>query len=229
MCGRYTLATPVDVLVDELELQAAPEVTPRYNIAPTQESLIVVRSGDARSARKARWGFGTEGGRPMFNARSETVSAKPTFRDSFERRRCLVPADGFYEWRGRRGERRPSYFNRADGRPMMFAGLWERWSPDTLGSDRPTCAFTILTTAANELVAGVHDRMPVILEETSFALWLDPRTPTSALSSPLASYPADLMSLRRVGRTVNNVRIDSPACLQAPRQTELDLLTDSPR
>jgi len=225
MCGRYTLTTPGDLLAEELGLDSAPDVAPRYNIAPTQESLIVVQPATDRIAKKAVWGFGGGRGSLLINARSETVAKKPAFRDAFVSKRCLIPADGFYEWLGGRGQRQPIYFSPADRRPMAFAGLWEWLADDPAGFD-PAAVFTILTTSANELVARVHDRMPVILDRSSFSLWLNPETPVAELAGSLVPPPARALSHRPVNRAVNDVRFDSPACLDPPRELQLDLLTN---
>src|SRR5262245_30614970 len=182
MCGRFTLRTPMTVLVEHFALEVRadrqlPLFEARYNIAPTQEVLAVREVDGAREASKLRWGLIPSwskepgGGPPMINARSETLAEKPTFRTAFRRRRCIIPADGFYEWRksdeGAKGKKQPYWIHRSDGGPVGFAGLWESWR-DSIES------CTIVTTAANRTLSQLHDRMPVILAPGDYAEWLNP-------------------------------------------------------
>ena len=217
MCGRYTLFSNIS------ELQArfgfvmdAPAPEPRYNIAPTQSVLAVVNDGERRG-EMMRWGLvppwakDVKVGNRMINAVSETAAAKPAFRSAFRRRRCLVLADGFLEWRREGKQRAPLYFSRKSGEPMAFAGLWENWqSPG--GEWIRSCA--ILTTAANSLIEPVHNRMPAILSSETEPLWLDPLTETPANLGPLLA-PAlpELLDVREVSPTVNNVRNQGPDCI----------------
>lgn len=192
MCGRFTLSVSAGDLARlfDLEPSRIPPLQPRYNIAPTQPVLVVraSRSSD-REAVFMRWGLIPSwardpaiGGR-MINARSETAADKPAFRAAIRRRRCLIPADGFYEWRPEGRVKQPYFLHPADGRPLAIAGLWERWAaPD--GGDIESCA--LLTTAANAAVAALHDRMPVIVDPCDVERWLDP-----TLTDPVAV--ADLM------------------------------------
>lgn len=169
MCGRFTLRVPAAELVEIFRLLRRPDVQPRYNIAPTQPVAVVRRIDRGRELSMLRWGLvpswakDPKIGARMINARAETVATKPAFRTALRRRRCLVPADGFYEWaKSAGGTKQPHYITRRDGRPFAFAGLWESWDgPD--GSSIESC--TIVTTEANDLVGRIHDRMPVILSE----------------------------------------------------------------
>ena len=205
---------------------AAAECSPRWNIAPTQDVLIA--RDDAQGVRElaaVRWGLippwakDTKMSARMINARSETASEKPSFRDAWRRRRCIIPADGFYEWL-RVGERkRPFCFRRADGDPMAMAGLWESWrSPQ--GDTIESCS--ILTTAANTVVGTIHDRMPVILGAVDFDAWLDvdgsDGRAVSALTGPCSD---DVLVAYEVSTLVNSARNDQAACCE-PLPTQRD-------
>jgi putative SOS response-associated peptidase YedK len=207
---------------------------PRYNIAPSQMILVLrpagagqgeistaapsTPGGPAAELLSMRWGFlpawAPEGTGAMINARAETAADKPTFRDAFRRRRCLIPADGFYEWAKSSRRKEPHWIHLRDEPPFAFAGLWERWH------DFDTCA--ILTTAANPLLAPFHDRMPVILTESASPQWLDPETEPPALRGLMQSYPAEQMQERAVGPRVNSVAHDDERCL-APAVIERQL------
>jgi putative SOS response-associated peptidase YedK len=201
------------------DLSAAPDLGPRYNVAPTQP-VAIVRGGDAgRELAVARWGliphWSKDAGlaAKLINARSETVAEKAAFRDAFRRRRCLIPADGFYEWAAVPGEKhkRPHHFRMRDGRPFTFAGLGERWHGEGGPEPLETCA--ILTTGANAVVQPVHERMPVILLPADYAAWLDPSTPPGQLHALLRPYPAEEMTAVPVGPYVSNPRNEGPHCL----------------
>lgn len=219
MCGRYTLFTNISELQERFGFVLdAPGPEPRYNIAPTQQALAVVSDGWRRGGMM-RWGLvppwagDVRVGSRMINAMSETAAVKPAFRAAFRRRRCLVLADGFFEWRRAGKERTPVYFSRKSGGPMAFAGLWESWQSPT-GERIRSCA--ILTTAANELIAPLHHRMPVILSAETEPLWLDPLTETPDTLEPLLMpAPPDLLDAREVSPLVNNVRSDGPGCIAA--------------
>ncbi len=216
MCGRYTLSTPGSAVAELMELETAPRLAPRYNIAPTQESAVVRLAGDRRSLAQLRWGlvpYWAEDpgiGSRMINARAETAAAKPAFRSSLRRRRCLVPADGFYEWRRTAAGKQPYLIRLAEGGAFAFAGLWDRWAPhhgETIES------FTILTTRPNELTAAVHNRMPVILPRRHHDLWLDPtEARTERLEGVLQPFPAAEMTLFPVSTVVNKPANDVPEC-----------------
>ena len=220
MCGRFSLSTPGEILAEAFGLEEPPQLDPRHNIAPTQ-TVATIRSdeGGRRSAHMCRWGLvpawarQTWRGRPLINARSETAERSPAFRTAFARRRCLLPADAFYEWKALPGARRkqPFLIRMADGNPFGLAALWE---PATGGPGAvETC--TILTTEPNDLVRGIHDRMPVILEPGSYGLWLDPAAHASAqLRALLGPYPGERMVAYPVSTRVNNPRNDEPACAE---------------
>jgi putative SOS response-associated peptidase YedK len=192
--------------------------TSRYNIAPTQPVATVPNDG-ARQVQFFTWGlvpFWAKDpaiGNRMINARSETAAEKPAFRAAYRRRRCLILADGFYEWRAEPGSRSktPMYVRMASGEPFAFAGLWEIWRPD----DTPLLSCTILTTEPNELVAPIHNRMPVILPREQYDRWLDPEEQRAGtLDDLLKPYPADAMTAYPVSRFVNNPANDAPAAIQ---------------
>jgi putative SOS response-associated peptidase YedK len=222
MCGRFTLRSEPRTVAGLFDLPDVPDLAPRYNVAPTQQVPTVRASLDrpGRELSMMRWGLvpswaaDVSIGNRLINARGETVAEKPTFRSAFKRRRCLVPADGFYEWKATIGKKtkQPYHFTMKDGRPFAFAGLWESWQRD--GEDEIE-SFTIVTTAANELLAEYHDRMPVILHPDDYDLWLDPKvTDRDRLEPLLAPYPPDDMAATAVNTLVNNPRNDSPECLE---------------
>lgn len=231
MCGRYTLAGPNPAQVRErFALGEDVEVRRRWNIAP-QDDVVAVTT-DREGAPRGdvlRWGLvpfwaqDPKIGARMINARAETVADKPAFRDAFAQRRCLVVADGFYEWQPRPGGRRkqPFHIARGDHAPFAFAGLWATWRPK--GADRdvePLRTCTIITTEANARVADIHDRMPVILLPEQEEAWLDPATPPDVLRELLVPLPADLTARREVGFAVNDARHDAPDCLDPPPPEE---------
>ncbi len=208
MCGRFTLQTPAKTLVKQFQVTETPTVEARYNIAPTQAILAVHETPDGREMKLLKWGLvpswakDASMGARLINARSETVAEKPAFRDAFKRRRCLIPSDGFYEWQRTEGKKQPFFFQLKDGQPFVFAGLWDRWTGDD-GKVIESC--TILTTAANELLVPVHDRMPVILHEEDYELWLgeDVRK-QDLLTDLLQPFPASEMISYPVGTRVNS-------------------------
>jgi putative SOS response-associated peptidase YedK len=218
MCGRFLLTTPASDLAELLGLSTPPALVPRYNIAPTQ-TIGIVRArgvGPAREWAEVRWGlvpFWSEEPTtraPLFNARADTAAAKPAFREPLHRRRCVVPADGFYEWKREGRARQPYLFRRRDGAPLVLAGLWERWSK---GDAPPLESCTILTTSPNALVAAAHDRMPVVLAAEDFARWLDPAlTSPGAVQDLLVPCAEDLLEALPVGPQVGNSRFDDPSC-----------------
>jgi len=225
VCGRYTLTAPDPAaLRARFPLGESVVIEPRFNVAPTDDVLAVTtdREGAPRG-ELLRWGLvphwakDPSVGARMINARAESVAEKPAFRDAFERRRCLIVADGFYEWQAREGARKqPWWITRADHAPFAFAGLWSVWH-DGDGPDDPilrTC--TIVTTAASASVAPMHDRMPVILPPAAEETWLDHGTPASVLQDLLAPFPDAQTDARPVGFAVNDARHDAPDCLDPP-------------
>lgn len=218
MCGRFTLTAVPHRLQVRFGLAAAPEgVAPRYNIAPSQ-TVLVIPNRTPRLARPARWGLiphwakDAAIGHRMINARGETVASRAAFRDALERRRCLIPADGFYEWK-REGTRRrtPFYLRAHDGQPFALAGLWDVWRPPA-GAAVASC--TIITTQANDVVAAIHDRMPVILPPAAFDAWLAPAPqPVAVLQAWLAPCPPAWLEAAAVSDLVNSPDNDDPACI----------------
>src|SRR5947209_3785240 len=173
MCGRYRL-TRADRLAEKFDAELVEELHPRYNIAPTQPVPVVRANGSRRGITSMRWGlipnWAKDASTSQINARSETLLEKPAFKESFERRRCLIPADGFYEWKRSGKSKQPFHFGMTDDSLFAFAGIWDRWrSPQ--GPTVESCA--ILTTGANELLRDVHDRMPVILKPEKYQEWLE--------------------------------------------------------
>lgn len=226
MCGRIVSSTPMAVLAEQFlvaDVRSA-EVAARYNVAPTDEVVAVAASryGERRSGTMSwglvpSWATGPEPGRRMINLRSEGLAGCPGFRRTLQRRRCVVPADGFYEWRreddGR--SKQPYLVRSPDGRALALAGLWDVWrSPgDPERAPLRTCA--ILTTEPNELVAGLHDRMPVILAPDACDMWLDPAvTDVDLLMDLLRPYPSERLEMWPVSTAVNSVRNDGPALVE---------------
>jgi putative SOS response-associated peptidase YedK len=216
MCGRFAQRTSAREIAKTFGV-AVPEMNARYNIAPTQDVLAVRRQTEGREAIMLRWGLvpawakDNSMGARLINARSETVTDKPAFREAFKRRRCLIPASGFYEWQRQGTRKLPYYFQMKDGRPFAFAGLRERWV-DADGAEIETCA--ILTTECNDLLRPVHERMPVIIASTDYDQWLDPQVyQTESLRTLLRPYPAAEMDAYPVGLHVNNPAHDDEQCL----------------
>ena len=224
MCGRFTQRFSWREVHYFMNLTGpALNLRPRYNVAPGQDVAAVRQAEDGRRLSMLRWGLipfwsrEPNIGYRMINARAETAAGKPAFRAAYRARRCLIPADGFYEWQRKGKVRQPWYFGLNDGGLMAFAGLWERWTipdgiklPRSLAERAPGDAVescTILTTAANETLAPVHHRMPVILPPDAFDPWLDGR-PVA-----LDPYPADAMTLQPVSTWVNNASNDDPRCV----------------
>jgi putative SOS response-associated peptidase YedK len=219
MCGRFTLRTPARDLVEIFELLREPELSPRYNIAPTQNVAVVRQDGKSRQLSLIRWGLvpawskDPKAGPPIINARSETIATKPSFRTAFKRRRCLIPADGFYEWQKKADSKTkiPHYIRMAKDRAFAFAGLWETWHGND-GSALDSC--TIVTTDANDLMRPLHDRMPVILPEENFAQWLDPKNENAPeLEALLRPYASNEMTAFPISTMVNSPRNERPECI----------------
>jgi putative SOS response-associated peptidase YedK len=207
MCGRFTLKSPGRIKFDRVHGSNLPPLFPRYNIAPSQNVLAVVQNDGEREAASLQWGLipsWSKDGKGFINARSETIEDKPSFSESFQRRRCLIPADGFYEWQRLGKIAQPYYFQMQDESPFAFAGIWDEWQAD--GKAIASCA--IITTAANELLARIHDRMPVILPSESQDKWLDDESEPGTLRNLLAPFPASEMLSHAVGYDVNHPKID---------------------
>ena len=220
------LTTPVDALRQLFLFTERPNLAPRYNIAPTQEVPIVrpTRDGAARELIMVRWGLvpywadDPKIGNRLINARRESVARTAAFREAYQRRRCLVPADGFFEWQKDGRTRRPLLVRRKDQAPFAFAGLWERW-PQPGGGVLRSC--TIITCPANELIAPVHDRMPVILAPDDYGRWLDPSQADGR--ELLEPYPAAELEAFPVNPRVNSPQYDDPECI-APLAVQGSLL-----
>lgn len=217
MCGRFVQATPGEVIAQVFGLDAAPQLTPRYNVAPSQHAAIVREEGGRRLV-PCRWGLvpswakdPTIGNR-LINARAETLAEKPSFRKALAFRRCIVPATGFYEWRREGATKTPYFIRLASGLPMGLAGLWERWQPP----EGPAVeTFAIVTTEANPFMAAIHDRMPAILPPEAFALWLDPQLrDATRVQELLAPAPPGWLEAYPVARQVSNPAYDAPDCIE---------------
>jgi putative SOS response-associated peptidase YedK len=228
MCGRYSLSSSAELVREVFALELTPDLVPRWNIAPTQEAPVVRREdGGARRLAMLRWGLLDERAAApnsgQMNGRSETVDSLAIFRDSFRRRRCLVPADGFYEWKALEGTRHPFHIRRHDRAPLAFAGVWGRWQR---GRDVVE-SFTILTTTPNDLVRPLHDRMPVILPRSSWELWLLPHTEVEDLRTLLVPSEGAELEAVPVSPYVNRADHEGAECLRvvpAPVARQLSLL-----
>jgi putative SOS response-associated peptidase YedK len=219
MCGRYTLTSSPEQVARRFGLAAPVPLAARYNAAPGQQVATIAVScpGELPQLALRRWGLvpawakDPRVGARLINARSETAAERPAFREAFRRRRCLVPADGFYEWDARRAPRQPYHVALASGEPFGIAGLWERW---TGSGGEAIESVALLTTAANERLRPLHHRMPAILAPADQAAWLDPGLSDPAtLRVLLAPAASDAIALRPVGLLVNDVRNDDPRCL----------------
>ena len=220
MCGRFTLTADPNDLREAFPWLNIPEAPPpRYNVAPSQPVAVIPNDGRNQMdyfvwGLIPSWAKDPSIGNRMINARAETLTEKPSFRTAFRRRRCLIPADGFYEWKQETGgkSKTPMYIRLKSGKPFALAGLWERWDSKD-GSTILSC--TIITTQPNELMQTIHNRMPVILPPQTYTQWLDPGEPNLAdLSGLLQPYPAEEMTAYPVSRLVNSPANDLPACIE---------------
>lgn len=226
MCGRFTLIAEPDSLSEIFQVWGLSncKLSAKYNIAPTQMVLTVLYNSQSqqREYQWLRWGLiprwakDSRIGARLINARAETLTEKPSFRSAFKRRRCLVLADGFYEWKHLEGKKQPYYFHLNNKQPFAFAGLWEQWqSPG--GEKIISC--TIVTTNANELLQPIHNRMPVILQRSDYEKWLDPQLMiTEPLQELLQPYPAEYMSAYAVSVRMNNPNLNSRECIIRKRE-----------
>jgi putative SOS response-associated peptidase YedK len=226
MCGRFTQSQTAEMIAEVFQVAEVPPLTPRYNIAPTQSVSTVLQTPEhsERQFRQLHWGLipswakDPKMGAKMINARAETVAEKPAFRSAFKQRRCLVLADGFYEWKRLERKKQPYYFRLDDGKPFAFAGLWEHWEGPE-GEAIASC--TLLTTAPNDLLRSVHDRMPVILHPQDYDLWLDPEVKAPDVLQPLLQpYPTEAMTGYPVSTLVNNPASDRPECVSPQEAVE---------
>jgi len=224
MCGRFTQERPASELAEIFAAEPlADELGARYNVAPTDEAFVIVQREDRRAVTAYRWGLvphwatDAKSASRMFNARAETITASPAFREAFRRRRCIVPVDSFYEWKREGTVRQPYRVSRDDGMPLALAGLWAGWRD--LETEEVRRTFTIVTTTPNDAMADLHDRMPVVLDETLWDRWLiDGRAGPPIDPGELLAMlqPTDAVPLRiyPVNRYVNDVRRDGPELIE---------------
>lgn len=222
VCGRYSLFTDYAILMERFNIEETAvgegEYTPSYNVAPSQQIIAIINDGHKNRLGTLRWGLippwakDEKIGYKMINARSETVAEKPSFRNAFKKKRCLVVADSFYEWQRKDGGKIPMRIKLKTGEPFAFAALWESWkAPD--GKTVNTCS--ILTTEANSLMESIHDRMPVILTKEEEKIWLDPNVDDAeTLKSLLKPYKADEMEAYRVSEEVNSPKNNTPELIE---------------
>jgi putative SOS response-associated peptidase YedK len=224
MCGRFTLTeSDRELLAGRLGIaaDALADYRPRYNIAPLQGHFVITTEYENRKLLAAKWGlvphWAKNGSRAAqsINAKAETVEVKPTFGEAFTRRRCAVPADGFYEWTGTKDSRRPLWIHRHDGELLLFAGLYETWKAEA-GQSETT--FTILTCAPNSVMSPIHNRMPVILSERDADDWMNPReSEPLSLKRLLVPAPAELLAVQSASLLVNNVKNEGPELLDGSK------------
>jgi len=226
MCGRYTLTITPEMLRTLINFKVTPNLEPRFNIAPTQMAPVVRANGDGRRRiDMLRWGLIPSWSRDMsvasklINARGETVAQKPSFRDAYQERRCLIPVDGFYEWRKEGDTKQPFRIGFRGGKPFVFAGLWESWTApeEAENAGEKIETYTIITTDANTTIAPIHHRMPVIVDPVDFDRWLT-GTPAEA-ANVIRAFPEDDMAFYRVSTRVNNVRNDDAECIEPLQKT----------
>ncbi len=220
MCGRFTLRTPTKTIVEAFDLAGAPDLKPRYNIAPTQQ-IGAIRLNSETGTRQLsmfRWGLvpswadDPKIGYRMINARAESVAVKPSFRSAFKKGRCLIVADGFYEWKKTGKNKQPYFIRLQNDEPFAFAGLSEHWHR----GDQVIGSATIITTEPNELMQGIHDRMPVILSPDDYELWLEPDFHGQGkLLEMLKPYPAEEMEAYPISTLVNNPSNEDAKCIEA--------------
>ncbi len=222
MCGRYSQRQSAKIIAQAFQVNDVPTLEPRYNIAPTQSVPTVLQTSAStnRQFKMLHWGLipswakDSKMGAKLINARAETVAEKPAFRSAFRQRRCLVLADGFYEWQQQehKKQKQPFYFRLSDERPFAFAGLWEHWKGED-GEEIESC--TLLTTEANELMQPIHNRMPVILDPKDYDLWLDAEVKKPELLQPLLHpYGSEEMTAYPVSTVVNKPSNDSAECIE---------------
>lgn len=219
MCGRFAQQRPSSELAEIFDAEdLADDPGERYNVAPTDDASVIVQREDRRAVTRYRWGLiphwadDRREAAKRINARGETVASNPSFRDAFRKRRCVVPVDAFYEWRRSGGTRQPFRIASADGAPLALAGLWAGWrDPET---EQVVRTFTIVTTTPNELVGQIHDRMPVILADDDWRLWLDPAlADLGELRGLIVPAASGTLTTQAVSTLVNSVRNDGPELL----------------
>ena len=221
MCGRFTLRTPTQTMASLFDGLRFPDLTPRYNICPTQNVIGIRQNENGKNeVAELRWGLvpfwadDLKIGARMNNARSETAATKPSFRNAFKRRRCLLLADGFYEWKKEADRKQPYYISRRDDQPFFMAGLWESWTDKSTENSKPVETCAILTTEANAMMEPIHDRMPVILDPEAIEFWLNKNSSDrEKLEALLVPYVPDELRSFRVDPMVNRTINDSPQCI----------------
>ena len=222
MCGRFAQKIPFEALQQNFNIRTIDsDIIPNYNVAPTQEILVIIKHDNENTLEKFHWGLvpfwakDTSIGSRMINARAETVSQKPSFRNAFKKRRCLIPADGFYEWKGEKGHKQPYYVSTPSDKLFAFAGLWESWTNKESDEESVYKSCTIITTAASDSIREIHHRMPVILDPDFYEKWLnveiqDPKELESVLQDGIIHdvkyYP--------VSTFVNSVKNNDPDCIK---------------
>lgn len=220
MCGRFTLRTPTNLLAEQFMFEAKVQLPLRFNIAPTQAVAAIRIDPDSKNRQLAqlRWGLIPSWAKDrkmasrMINARAETVAEKPSFRAAFKRRRCLILADGYYEWKKAGKAKQPNYIRMNDDRPFVFAGLWESWRDE---NDKPLETCTIITTPSNELTSSIHERMPVILEDVDYDRWLDTSVQDRDKLEPLLRpFESAQMRVDLISDHVNSVKNDDAQCIE---------------
>lgn len=231
MCGRFARYSLSRKLERYFNLKIPFEITPNYNVAPTQEIPVIIRDEGGRQLKMRRWGLvpfwakDISIGSRMINARVETITSKPAFKAAIKHRRCLIPADGFYEWKGRAGDKQPFYFCRPSEEPLAFAGLWEVWTDkDAPPEARPYKSCAIITTDASDSVRDVHDRMPLILKPEAYDEWLDPENKEPRKIEEILKRGC-MQDLKRypISRRVNNIGNNSKECIEPlPSPPQMD-------
>jgi putative SOS response-associated peptidase YedK len=218
MCGRFAITLPKEAMLDLFDLADAPDLVARYNVAPSQDiAVIALAKESVRKAVPMRWGFHPSwmkeppGAKSMINARAETAAEKPFFRDSWKKRRCLIPISGFYEWKRDGATKTPHYIHGVDDAPLAVAGLWSLWKQ----GEAAVLTAGMLTIAANQFMAQIHDRMPVILPREAWPMWLDPQVPSEPLQWMMQPADETLLTMHRVSARVNSPRFDEPSLIDA--------------
>ncbi|MBU1054447.1 MAG: SOS response-associated peptidase [Proteobacteria bacterium] len=222
MCGRFAQFSPLKILKQKFQIDSVTcEFAPNYNVAPSQEVLAIVKQENENNLEKLHWGLvpiwakDISTGFHMINARIETISTKPAFKDALKKHRCLIIADGFYEWKGEKGRKQPYYITIASGEPFVFAGLWNTWNKnkDDAGPAYKSC--TIITTAASKSISELHDRMPVILSSKYHELWLNPEIQSPKdLDAILHDGMTNEMKYYPVSKQVNFAKNNNPSCVE---------------
>ena len=222
MCGRFVQSIPIETLQQNFNIRTIDsDIIPNYNVAPTQEILTIVKYDNENKLEKFHWGLvpfwakDISIGSRMINARAETVSQKPSFRNAFKKRRCLIPADGFYEWKGEKGHKQPYYVSTPSDKPFAFAGLWESWTNKESDEESVYKSCTIITTAASDSIREIHHRMPVILDPKSHDKWLNIAIQDSKeLQLIIIDDIIHDMKYYPVSKLVNSVKNNAPNCIK---------------